>query len=113
MRDLPRWDFDRAVQLAKRAIAEQGSEYRYGPIDCVYFAEGKPSCIVGHMLAYDGVTAEFVDANEFNDEGVHNLPLGADIKTEIFLIELQEQQDQEMPWGDALQLAIWKAEEVQ
>lgn len=106
---LPKWNFDHAVQLAKRAVEEKGPEYHYGHTDCVYFIKGKPSCVIGYMLSYEGVTAAHVA--DSNNQGVHQLCLGADAKTESFLAELQEGQDAEKPWGVVLINALKVSED--
>lgn len=127
-------DFDEAVALTKRAIAEKGEDYTY-PKDesgwCTNFNSftSAPSCIVGHVLAYKGMTyAQMlgrqaavndncmpVNHVDYNNSGICTL-IGdglvevADTKTEEFLAELQQLQDSGNSWGNSLRCALAEVE---
>lgn len=62
-------DYHETVELLNRAVAEKGDDYidptSHDFIGCAYFNnDGSPSCIVGHVLAYAGITA--ADMGGFN-----------------------------------------------
>ena len=119
--------FDEAKQLVDRAIEEKGEGYVYEQVDvpaytletCAYFhpETGQPSCIVGHVLAYKGVTAEQAAAGDWNT-GVtarglkQNYDvLDADRSTLMFLDAVQESQDHGDTWGKARADALSELEE--
>lgn len=108
--------YDEAVDLLNRAVAEKGPDYVY-PRSlsdglCVYFEGSAPSCIVGHLLAYKGIDAEQVAVQNENgfDTLIGDDVIGVDRKTECLLNVAQASQDSQMPWGDAVALAMWSAE---
>lgn len=129
-------NFDEAVTLAKRAIAEKGEDYVYSRTSllfCNNFNEedGSPSCIVGHILSYKGMAWGALrnrqDAHNeqagngvfqaiYNSAGVSTLVNDEVIaldssKTEDFLSELQNLQDNGAPWGKALNAALAEVED--
>ena len=79
---------EEAVALLQRAVEEKGADYVYEhptytdpetneeveDSTCFYFdpGAGTPSCIVGHVLAYKGVTMEEIDGDNA-DTTVDNL----------------------------------------
>jgi hypothetical protein len=115
-------DLEEAKQLVDRAIAEKGADYVYEQVSapgymldtCAYFnpQTGEPSCIVGHVLAYKGLTLAQAVAGEWNtgvtarglkqNYGV----LDADAATLIFLNGAQESQDDGETWGKAREHAL-------
>ncbi len=121
-------DFDTAVTQLN-ALADNRPTFIYEApdgVNCVYFADGTPSCIVGHVIANLGGShddlklawhTEDPDAGELdlNDESavgdlVRHGVLNADEKTEDLLSRVQGKQDTGIPWGRAVAEAI---EEVQ
>lgn len=123
-------DFNEAVELAKRAVAEKGEDYTYeqGAYGrCLNFniCTSAPSCIVGHILAYKGMTyaqmlgreaahndnCMLANRVDYNNSGICTL-IGdglvevADTKTEHFLSELQQLQDSGTSWGKSLRSAL-------
>lgn len=122
-------DFNEAVELAKRAVAEKGEDYVYPKAEagwCINFDSdtSAPSCIVGHILAYKGMTyaqmlgrsaavndeALLIDRVDYNNSGICTLVgdglVRADTKTEHFLSELQQLQDSGTSWGKSLRSAL-------
>lgn len=114
--------FEETVALLRRAQGAKGKDYVYErqPIvdsegmatsGCVYFTEDGPSCKVGHILHYKGVTFEDMEAMGQNcttnvSELVAEKRLVVDLRTEGLLTLVQEKQDEGMPWGRALEEAL-------
>lgn len=126
-------DFDEAVALTKRAIAEKGEDYVYPKAEsgwCTNFDSytSAPSCIVGHVLAYKGMTYAQMLGREaavnddalpgervdYNNSGVYTLIgdglVQTDTKTAEFLSELQQSQDSGRSWGVSLRGALAEVE---
>jgi hypothetical protein len=116
--------FEEAVSLAEALVEEYGADHVYempaGGV-CVYAnpEDSTPSCGVGHILARKGVpierlaqadsiqdvegfepigTSAHTLLRELKDEGI----LSADPKATAFLSAFQFHQDDEVPWGEAL-----------
>lgn len=105
-----------ALRLLEKAVADKGEDYVYPHYNdgCAYFEEafrenaGQPSCIVGHVLSYGGITEE--DLNGANMTGVRSLTgensrchvLDVDDETRELLRAAQAFQDAGMPWGHAV-----------
>jgi hypothetical protein len=106
-------NYKEAVELLNRAVAEKGEDFVY-PANrsdpntpaCVYFAEGAPSCIIGHVLAYKGVPAEKMEGDPINAAPVVSLHIAQDDSTACLLIDAQINQDAGIPWGEAVALAV-------
>jgi hypothetical protein len=91
------------------------ADYRYRPVKvggeayCAYFnGRGAPSCIIGHVFAYKGLTK--ANVGRLNTEnGVVSLTwsgfLSVDDQTEEILKEAQNAQDAGKTWGEALAAA--------
>jgi hypothetical protein len=100
--------FDEAVELLDRAVAEKGEDYIYprsaGEAECLYVEDGQPSCIVGHVLFWKGLTLERIESIEgmsafaLNDYDWLDL----DEKAEALLWKTQSRQDSGVPWGRAV-----------
>ena len=118
--------FDEAAELLARAVAEKGADYQYQPDGaCKYFehdaTEGYvPSCIIGHVLAYKGVSRlELLNDPTYGDlnagEGVSQLVnagiLSLDEKAKILLSWAQNEQDYSIAWGEAVKTAHEKVAE--
>jgi hypothetical protein len=111
---------DEAKGLLSRAVEEKGDLYTYEQVDnqCLYFnPETKaPSCLVGHVLAYKGITFDGLDASEANNStDVHDLVeagvIRTNLETEYLLSLAQDQQDSGATWGRALKTALEDYEE--
>jgi hypothetical protein len=81
---------------------------------CAYFAEGQPSCIVGHILARHGITQD--DLGPLNhgadvSDLVMNEIIDIDLWTEDLLLVAQQEQDAGSPWGRAVQEALNRLDE--
>ncbi len=121
--------YEKAVELAKKAVEAKGADYVYhtpegeraveatrendwySP-DCVNFDVDSdcPSCIVGHILFDFGVPKD--ELIEFNEEGSHEfVEWYASRQVDVFLEALQRKQDAGLPWGQALEEAIAESEE--
>jgi hypothetical protein len=107
--------FDEAKSLLHRAVDENGAQTVYHrPADgCVYFNEDTrcPSCLIGHVLHYKGVPYEVLDlavANRETDVSglITDGILRLDLATESLLAIAQEHQDNGIPWGRAVALAL-------
>lgn len=108
-------DYDTALALLERAVAEKGADYAYPRSYCVYFEpDGSPSCIVGHVLAYMGVTRR--DVLDWNRSPVLTLcsleVIEADYLTQRLLVLTQMHQDSGTPWGEAVAKAKGATETV-
>jgi hypothetical protein len=116
---------DEAKTLLARAVEERGADYTYqmltigGSALCAYFdPETKaPSCIVGQVLAYKGVTFEAMvnqDKNVYASAGtlIDTKFVKADNETRALLEIVQSEQDAGMPWGRAVEEALETYEEA-
>lgn len=105
--------FDEASSLLDRAVSEKGESYvhrssilEFDWLDCAYFnSDGTPSCLVGHVLAYKGLTLN--DLGRYNvgvgiEELVRNGIIKIDDRTETLLDAAQCGQDTGVPWGMAV-----------
>lgn len=108
---------DRAKELAAEVVAEFGEDYVYpndhrqwdgGVKMCVYVHDGKPSCIVGQILARHGASLVQMALKEFRgaDYVTRELVPGTPENTRRFLDKLQGAQDEDVPWGEALSIAL-------
>lgn len=112
-------DYDTAELRLRQAVLEKGTAYVFNnspdssPDDYWYFdpETGAPGCIVGHVLAYEGLTIE--------DLGNNNVSLGisalvgritdrltCDPRALTLLGAAQAYQDEAVPWGDAVTEAV-------
>lgn len=99
-----------ALAAINEAIEGKGEQYIYFPplIEvapyknaCVYFHDGKPSCLIGHVFASHGYTPD--DVMEFR--GVGFQPCTVKFNDEFLahsLGEAQRVQDGGGTWGEAL-----------
>jgi hypothetical protein len=116
---------DEAKTLLARAVEERGADYTYtmltigGSALCAYFdPETKaPSCIVGQVLSYKGITFDAMsaqDKNVYASAGtlVDTKFIKADNETRALLEIVQSEQDAGMPWGRAVEEALETYEEA-
>ncbi|MER5754394.1 hypothetical protein [Streptomyces sp. NPDC002088] len=110
-------------ELLARAVEEKGRDYVYKQVQvdsdgstlCAYFdpATKCPSCMVGHVLAYKGLTFDrlvnedgdrntFASVEALSDLGV----ISIDNPTLALLTVVQTEQDGGMTWGDAVDEAL-------
>ena len=120
--------YDRALSLLNAAIAEKGEDYKYPKNPsvfggCVYFDPDtrQPSCIIGHVLAHLGVTAEDMEIDSpLPGIGSRNVSTFTALvraknirvdspRTEALLQVAQEERDQGSSWGDAVAAALIRA----
>jgi hypothetical protein len=98
--------FDEAVELLDRAVAEKGEDYIYpgslGNGACWYTRDGRPDCIVGHVLFWKGVTPEQLERLEGTSAFGLDGWLELDEKTSQLLWKTQQRQDSGVPWGRAV-----------
>lgn len=105
-----------------RAKAAENPDFRYQPpggryYSCVYVHKSQPSCLIGHALWGAGlINAEFehrgVDSqflrkpNQDGFDAVQKvLGLELDREERAWLEQVQAEQDNEKPWGSAVQAA--------
>ena len=112
-------DYETAKQWVEVEIAKAGGDYVYPHRrGCVYVMDGKPSCIVGHVLMNNGVTdAEFFyyrNNSSFSSiEGsLHRKGVLFSIEAVDYLQHLQDYQDAGRPWGEAHLLAMSQVDAV-
>jgi hypothetical protein len=116
---------DEAKELLARAVQERGEDYTYKMLTiddsalCAYFdpATKAPSCIVGQVLAYKGVTFDDMssqDKNVYASAGtlIDTKFVKADNETRALLEIVQSEQDAGMPWGRAVEEALETYEEA-
>lgn len=95
--------------LLARAVEEKGADYVYpeaekaqyliiGDPVCSYFYEGKPSCIIGHVLSYLGRTK----ASEGSNASTVLRGFGFTLGELAAAQSAQGAQDQGGTWGGAL-----------
>lgn len=90
---------------------------RRGTGSCSYERDGAPSCVVGHIFAELGISAEelhLIDIDKHPDtpdllvttaDNVAPVLFDIDEQTVDFLSTIQRYQDGRQPWGLALQAA--------
>lgn len=111
--------YEEVLERVTKVVDERGRDYVYDDHqgdteECRYFVDGRPSCIVGHLI--HGLGDE-----EFEREvREHELRSGSfpasmlnlqgearfDEDALRFLQEAQRHQDRGLPWGRALDMAI-------
>jgi hypothetical protein len=108
-------DLAEARALAEKAVSVKGGDYIYDEDaedgECSYIIDGRPSCIVGHILVDLGYSPEqihefeghsavsAIDALEENS----SLPIEFSIDAKSYLERVQDRQDMKVPWGEAIQ----------
>jgi hypothetical protein len=97
-------NYNEALELLNRVVEEKGADHVYQG-KCVYFHGGAPACIIGHVMAYKGITPDDLEGNE-NSMAALMLDLGEDQKTRILLSIVQSKQDGGIPWGEAVADAV-------
>lgn len=87
--------------------------YDRGGHACVYRWEGKPSCIIGHLLAELGVQLSAADEGKnihaLLHDGKHDhIAARFEEQAMLFMAAVQALQDRGMPWRDAAYIpAAW------
>ncbi len=109
--------YQEVLNIAQNVVLEFGADYVYPRSDgsarsdegCVYFEDGEPSCIVGHVLDRLGVTEDSFQDQTSNEFDVYqmvrtepNLPIEFSPDALRFLREAQMMQDEGSPWGVAV-----------
>lgn len=112
-------DAQEARELLQRAVDEKGADYVYVPEDgglgkCQYFhnegGERVPGCIIGHVLAYKGVTYDTLGGRFLNRMSVTYLASNgtvADLSDTPHSVlsalrAAQDTQDDGATWSEAL-----------
>lgn len=102
-------DLGQAVVFLEKAIAEKGADYVYEPAQngerCLYFDNGTPSCLVGHVLSYMGYDSTDVTENEDAETTIQKMGIEFDKETARLLCAVQENQDDGLAWGESLRRA--------
>jgi hypothetical protein len=105
---------DDEVINAVTRLVEASPEFVYeSPVEtaCVYVFDGAPSCLVGQAFAAVGVPLDTLEDFDINDDSglfastsastvADNL--GLTERTAFFLEAVQQRQDVQAPWKDAL-----------
>lgn len=100
-----------ALELLDRAVAEKGADFVYErrALSCRYAHEGKPDCIVGHVLVYLGVPAErltCIEGMAFDMTILHHVEIEFGLaftsKAVMALSIAQSEQDSGTPWALAV-----------
>lgn len=115
---MPNLTYEEARALLARAVEEKGADYVYpaGLKDnndqCVYFAEGGPACIIGHVAAYLGITQADVDSQMLEGQDAETFMQGlgfhiADEHLGTALRQAQAMQDDGLAWAWALEAFEW------
>jgi len=117
-------NYNDARALLDRAVEEKGADYVYPEGErenwggrenlCSYYTkrggEVVPSCIIGHVVDYLGLRKKFLAKREQYEGGpgtsiLRTLGVPLTAKAEALLDEVQTQQDEGRPWGDAVDYA--------
>lgn len=116
--------FEQAVASLEKAVAAKGADFVYEQIAvddntedpttmCMYFEpeSGEPSCIVGHVLADQGITLPVIGEDANADEDVHSLVAKGRLhldgdRTKQLLQRAQQRQDHGHSWGTAVADAL-------
>jgi len=114
---------DNVLRTMEEVVSEYGADYVYrtdSSVQCVYVADGEPSCLVGHVLHRLGVPTEALfhlgDRSGVSQDAkglVHALVregYAAPVPSSPFgpiavLMEAQWRQDTGSTWGEALAAA--------
>jgi hypothetical protein len=110
-------DVNTAVQLLGECVQESGPDFVYQPkfvarhhyTTCVYSYDGEPDCLVGHFLARCGVPAAALAA--LGDDDIRSLYVAGRLPVRLsnaalaLLQQVQESQDRQLPWSQALRTA--------
>jgi hypothetical protein len=101
---------DEAKELLGRAVKEKGADFVYQPItdmgrtQCAYFnpSDKAPSCMVGYVLSYKGLTYERLETTNSVVTEVQELVeeghIKVDNETLALLTVAQVEQDQGQTW---------------
>lgn len=107
MREL---SYKETKRLLERAVEDKGGDYVYRGADdeggCQYFKEGKPSCLVGHVLNYLGVSPDQVTEGETAGDELKLLGFELDSRTELLVNKAQRKQDLGYYWDEAVRSAV-------
>jgi hypothetical protein len=103
---------EKAIELAKQAVADRGEDYVYEkPEDvevCQYVHDDGPGCIVGYILNKAGASLEELHDHEgtwasaLTDRLEVTGVLTASYEANVFLDAIQGKQDNGKNWGQAL-----------
>lgn len=123
---MAQYTYEDLLPRLRAIVAEEGEDFVYGQrhdgdnIVCCYQWNGKPDCGVGRVLYRLGVPIETLQAMDRSSETIsyhyprlrqdHNIWFSpaAEALMELF----QQDQDEQVPWGDALNNAITWADRI-
>jgi hypothetical protein len=100
----PTIDGPTALRLLREVVAEKPDYvYERGDNDvCQYVRDGKPSCVVGHVLTRAGRPVDLLLQNNTMMVGYLGSTFGLDEPARVILMSAQDSQDQGQPWSRAL-----------
>lgn len=110
--DLPPLDAVTALRLLTQVVTDIGPDHRYSEDRIRYTLNGRPACLIGHVLYRYGVPLP--DLTELDRRmTVPELPAGLlTLHAEQILDVAQQTQDEGHPWGVALRDARMKAQQL-
>lgn len=113
--------YHRVTELLDRAVIERGYDYVYPEHEkrvfphrdpnrkmCSYVRDdGTPSCIIGLIASYLGVTTEEMKRYEGRPGSfmLHDVGFDFSARTDRLLTDVQQRQDGGRPWGAAVDVA--------
>lgn len=106
--------YDEAVGILNALVIEKGAEFVYSEHyeSCVNWdTQGQPRCIVGHLVGRKGWIPD-LHSDHMTDNCTEvavlfeDLSIDADDRTMGLLSRVQMEQDQNVPWGDAVQIGV-------
>jgi hypothetical protein len=114
--------YDEALADLKALVEEKGEDYIYQTdpeSGCLYFHDKeRPGCIVGHVMAKHGIKQDDLvhGSADWNfNKSVHGLFkdgfLDIDERTGYLLAIAQTLQDDHTPWGQAVSVAVERADQ--
>lgn len=121
------------LPVMARVVMDEGAEFRYQPkksfveygtgevVGCHYKWMGEPDCAIGRLLHKLGISLNHMgDGADIDDGGIdeyydylgqdHNMYFTPDAQT--FMESFQQNQDESVPWGDCLDMAVEDAERI-
>lgn len=124
---MAQYTYEDLLPRLRAIVAEEGEDFVYGRrrdednnVGCYYQWNGKPDCGVGRVLYRLGVPIETLQAMDRSGETIsqhyprlrqdHNIWFSP--AAEALMESFQQDQDEQVPWGDALNSAITWADRI-
>lgn len=104
---------DDALRALNEAVKVKGYDFVYDRREgnsCYNVWNGKPDCIVGHALVWLGVPIEWFEEESRANDGAYDVCNALSLD-EMFVVgddaldlfrEVQDSQDNQVPWGEAV-----------